>query len=158
MPSRSEKAALQTLEVTPLVMRAIRTHMRAHRAELTVTQFRALVFVDRHAGASLSDLGAHIGLSLSAMSKLVDALVERKLVARELDAIDRRRITLTLTARGRSILAQARRATHAALTKTFAPLKPRELDQIDAAMETLRRVFLSERPSRATKRDNHERS
>ncbi len=159
MPNLSEKAAQQTLETIPLVMHAIRAHMRAHRgAELTVTQFRVLVFVDRHAGASLSDVSAHIGLTLSAISKLVDALVERKLIARKADATDRRRLTLTLTERGHSILGQARRATYTAFTETFASLNNQELGQIVAAMEILRPLFMSERESRLTERGSHERS
>ena len=44
----------QVLEVVPTVMRFIRTQMRSHRSlDLSVPQFRALVFIERTDGASL---------------------------------------------------------------------------------------------------------
>ena len=57
--------AAHLLEIVPAVMRTIRGQMRSHSAaELSVVQFRALAFLNRRAGASLSDLAEHIGLSL----------------------------------------------------------------------------------------------
>ena len=58
--------ASKLVEVIPLVMRAIRSHMRANRAlDLSVPQYRALGFVVRHPGASLSQVAEHQGLTLA---------------------------------------------------------------------------------------------
>ena len=100
MNSMQLQTAAELIEVVPSITRAIREQMRQHRtAELSVTQFRVLGYINRHAGASLSDVADHIGLTLPSMSKLVDLLVERKFVVRETDERDRRRMTLALTAR-----------------------------------------------------------
>ena len=146
MKATPEYVAAQVVEVIPLVMRSIREHMRKHRqADLTVTQFRTLAFIDRNVGTSLSDVADHIGLALPSMSKLIDALVRRKLVVREFDTIDRRRVTLSLTARGRSILETARSETRAVMTETLASLERDELETILTAMQVLRPLFTSPR-------------
>ena len=68
--------ARELMEVVPLVMRTFRAEMRGSRAnDLSVPQFRALGFVHRKPGTSLSDVAEHIGLALPSMSKLIDGLV-----------------------------------------------------------------------------------
>jgi DNA-binding MarR family transcriptional regulator len=97
MPSISlDECARQVLETVPLVMRTVRAEMRRHRAaDLSVPQFRTLTFLSRQAGASLSQVAEHIGLTLPSMSSLVEGLVERKLILRNTHSVDRRRVTLT---------------------------------------------------------------
>ena len=97
-----QETARQVLDVVPLVMRTIRAKLRERRAaDINVPQFRAMAYINRNDGASLSDLAAHIGLTLPSMSKLIDGLVNRKLVSREADSCDRRRVCLSLTSQGR---------------------------------------------------------
>ena len=68
MLGSADECARQVLEIVPLVMAAIRTEIRTHRgSELSVPQFRVLIFLNRHAGASLSDIAEHLGLTLPSM-------------------------------------------------------------------------------------------
>jgi DNA-binding MarR family transcriptional regulator len=137
--------AQEVLEVVPQIMRAIRTEMRRHRtADLSVPQFRTLGFIDRNASASLSDAAEHIGLALPSMSKLVDGLVTRKLVTRQTDAADRRRLTLALTRSGRTALEASRAATRACLAENLAALTEAERATVVKAMAALRPVFAAE--------------
>lgn len=129
------------LEAVPLVMRRIRAEMRAHRAGLSVPQFRALGYLHRHPGASLSDVAEHIGLTCASTSKLIDGLVQRKLVTRHLAATDRRRLTLALTAKGNALLASARRATQRGLAQTLARLPADERPGLERALEQLLHAF-----------------
>src|SRR3982751_6748690 len=80
----------ELLDTVPLVMRVIRSHMRRHRSGLTVPQFRTLCFVSTTDGSSLSAVAEFIGLSLPAMSRLVDGLVEQRLMDRRPCDDDRR--------------------------------------------------------------------
>ena len=122
-----DQCAREVLETVPLVMRTVRAEMRRHRtADLSVPQFRTLNFLNRQAGASLSQVAEHIGLTLPSVSLLVDGLVERKLILRNTSAADRRRITLTLTARGQSVLEAAHGATQAALAEKLAALSAKD--------------------------------
>lgn len=136
-----DECANEVLEVVPLMMRLIRSQMRSHRTpDLSVPQFRALAFLERHEGASLSDVAGHMGLSLPSMSKLIDGLVTRGLVARQTSFNDRRCLTLALTASGRSTLEVARQGAVSYLKEQVATLSPAERAIIVQAMQILRRV------------------
>jgi DNA-binding MarR family transcriptional regulator len=143
MPSISpDECAREVLETVPLVMRIVRAEMRRHRAaDLSVPQFRTLSFLNRQAGASLSQVAEHIGLTLPSISLLVDGLVERKLILRNTHATDRRRVTLVLTARGQSVLEVAHDATQAALAEKLAALSTQNRAPVVQAMRALRSIF-----------------
>jgi DNA-binding MarR family transcriptional regulator len=144
MAITSDDCAREVLDVVPLVMRVVRTEMRAHRGpELTVPHFRVLAFLARNEGASLSEVAEHVGLRLPSMSTLVDGLVTRGLVARSASAKDRRRVALCLTPRGRSTWGAARRATQARLAKLMANLSPEQQATVTAAMGALRALLAS---------------
>ena len=137
-----DQCAREVLETVPLVMRTVRAEMRRHRAaDLSVPQFRTLTFLNRQAGASLSQVAEHIGLTLPSISLLVDGLVERKLILRNTHAVDRRRVTLTLTARGRSVLEAAYDATQTALAEKLSTLSTQDRSIVAQAMLTLRPLF-----------------
>ena len=142
MSVSSKQAARLVLEVVPAVMRSVRAEMRASGAlNLSVPQFRTLGYIDRHPDASLSEVAAHIGLTLPSMSKLIDGLVKRKLVMRAGHSDDRRRITLTLTARGDVLLQSAHASTQAALVEKLSALNATERATIAHAMEILHPLF-----------------
>ncbi len=146
MDATSEETAAELLDVVPRVMRAVREQMRRHRtADLSVPEFRTLGFLSGHAGASLSDVADHIGLTLPSMSKMIDKLVERKLLTREFGTVDRRRMTLSLTGRGRAILQAARAPTQSFLAESLSRLSPEERAAVVKAMRVLRPLFISDR-------------
>jgi DNA-binding MarR family transcriptional regulator len=146
-----DSCAQEILEVVPLIMRAIRAQMRQHRAlDLSVPQFRTLAYLNFYQGASLSDVAEFIGLSLPSMSKLVDGLVVRQLVVREISPHDRRRVTLALTATGREAFQAAREATQAYLARRLAELPAEELALVRQSMQILRPLFTPRPDTNAT--------
>ncbi len=141
MSATPDHCARHLLDAMPLVMRAIRVEMRQTTPDLSVPQFRALGFVSRNEGASLSDVASHIGLTLPSMSKLIDGLVARKLMTRVTDRVDRRRVTLALTPRGATTLQASLDATRAHLAARLAALTASERGAIVEAMRLLQPVF-----------------
>ena len=142
MPISPKDTARAVLEVVPLVMRTVRAQMRdASALNLSVPQFRTLGFVARNPRTSLSDLAEHIGLALPSMSKLVDGLVERKLLIRQSYSDDRRRITLELTARGDTLLQSAHASTQAALAEWLSGLGESDRATVVHAMQILQPLF-----------------
>ncbi len=137
-----EECAREVLDVVPLVMRAIRAEMRSHRTpDLSVPQFRALLFLKRNPGASLSAVSDHLGLTPPSASKLVDGLVARGLVARQVSPTDRRRVMLVVTPPGAAILESRRRPR-----RITSPGRWRKLDDDGRAavlegMQALRTLF-----------------
>jgi len=138
-----DDCASALLDVVPPLMRVIRTQMRRQSAqELTVPQFRVLAYLSGHAGGSLSEVAEHIGLTRPAMSVLVDGLVGQKLVTRQTDPDDRRRLTLTLTRAGQSLYGAARQHSQAQLAARLETLTPEERAALLNTLEQLRRLFL----------------
>ncbi len=149
MSASPDECAGHVLEVVPTIMHAIRAEMRGHRApELSVAQFRMLTFLSRHEGASLSDVADHMGLTLPSMSKMMDGLVTRGLVARQEDPHDRRRVTLALTAEGRKTFDRSRKATQACMSGWLSALSEPERETVISAMEALRPIFAGSRGGR----------
>jgi len=146
MRASPDKCARELLDVVPLVMRIIRVNMRHHAAtDLSVPQFRALGFVDRHAGASLSDVAEHLGARLPSVSRLVDGLAARNLMIREEQAADRRYVMLRVTPRGRSRLQTAYDSTQAYLANQLEVLPEAKRKIVIDALCILRPLFTGER-------------
>ncbi len=145
MTQATQEAAQQALEVVPTVMRSIRAQLRTHRsADISVPQFRAMGYIDRNDGASLSELAGYIGLTLPSMSKLIDGLVSRKLVTRVAHSQDRRRICLSLTPLGREELRASYRLTERYLVDKLSGLDDDDLRTIGRAMQVLKSLFAQE--------------
>jgi DNA-binding MarR family transcriptional regulator len=138
----ADECARQVLEAIPMVMHAIRRDMRNYRGfDLSVPKFRVLIFLNRHEGASLSEIAEHLGLALPSMSKLIDGLVSRDMVIRQMDPGDRRRVTLALTTLGRTAMQSAYEAAAARLAQRLAAVPAPRRRTILEAMQILESAF-----------------
>lgn len=133
----------EVLDTVPLIMQSIRVHMRRSRgAEVSVPQFRVLTYLNRTQGASLSAVADRVGLSLPAMSRLIDGLVDRGLVRREESEADRRYVVLELSPDGRDLVRAARSGAQAHLAETLESLSPPERAQVARTMALLHQLFV----------------
>ncbi|MCA9858175.1 MAG: winged helix-turn-helix transcriptional regulator [Thermomicrobiales bacterium] len=64
---------------------------------LTLPQIKALIFLYNNGECSMSELAAGLAVSLPSASELVDRLVDRDLVIRTRDTVDRRRVLIALS-------------------------------------------------------------
>jgi DNA-binding MarR family transcriptional regulator len=147
MPLTPAACARTLLDVVPSVMRIIRADIRAQRAELSVPQFRSLLYLARHPGASLREVASHLGLTPPSASRLMDLLERRTLVRRRPAPGDRRRITLVLTPAGSARLRPALTEARRALTARLGRLSTDELDTVMGALSILHRSFAAGDPS-----------
>ena len=142
MPMNPEESASELLEVVPIIMRDIRSEMRSRRSpDLTVPQFRTLVFVNRNEGSSLLEVATFMGLTPPSASRLVDILISRGLMTREEHPSDRRRVKLGVTRRGHTVLENCTRGTLAHLSDKLSCVGAEDREVIVRAMQTLRSVF-----------------
>lgn len=142
MPVTAGQCAQGVLETVPAVMRYIRAQMRSHRgAGLSVPQLRALLFVNRNQGAALGSLAEHLGLTPPSTSKLVEELVNRRLLARRSSRTDRRKVSLGLSQAGKRLLEAVLEETHGKLSAALAGLSPEDLQTVSLAMRALRNCF-----------------
>jgi DNA-binding MarR family transcriptional regulator len=135
--------AHELIDTAPEIMQAIRVEMRRGRgSDISIPQFRSLAFIQHNPDSSLSNLAEHLGLTLPSVSKLIDGLVNQKLVTRQESEVDRRRLTLVLTQAGASIVNSSRTGAQANLAKKLSRLSDDELETIYKAMRFLRPVFV----------------
>jgi DNA-binding MarR family transcriptional regulator len=144
LSSDSYVCAQELLDVVPLVMRVIRKHMRRHRSGLTVPQFRTLCYVSSTPNSSLSDVADFIGLSLPAMSRLVDGMVDDGLMGRRTCADDRRHIRLSVTPEGEAALTGARRLAQERLADVVGQLPADQQQELTDTLRMVREIFTPE--------------
>jgi DNA-binding MarR family transcriptional regulator len=120
---RPVDCSTQLLEVVPLIMRHIRSELRSHAMkELSVPQFRTLMYLRRHPDASLSLVAEHLGLTPPTVSKMIQKLVDQRMIKRN-TASDRRQVRLSLSAKGISALSKAREGTRKQLAENLKTSK-----------------------------------
>ncbi len=136
----------ELLDVVPGVLRSIRVVMRGNRAAgVSVPQFRTLCFLSHYEGASLSAVADHLDLSLPAMSRMVNGLVDRGYVLRRAGSDDRRHVSLTLSAKGKAAMNGTRKAAEPQLAAELEKLTPQQRQAICDAMGALRELFHTDR-------------
>src|SRR5258705_13457523 len=81
------------LHAAQLVVRLVRAELqRQHPMNLSLTQIRALDYVNANPDTSLSPVADYVGLALPSASVLIDGLTKRALVGRLPASDDRRRV------------------------------------------------------------------
>ncbi len=131
-------------ETIPPIWRQTRSQIRmiaAERFGLTVEQFQALRRI-RKGYDSVSALAEEGRLSRSQASRAVDVLAQKKLVTRLTDTNDRRRVHLSLTAKGEQTLSAIYAEAEAWLDERFQRLTPGQAQEISQALALLRAAFL----------------
>jgi DNA-binding MarR family transcriptional regulator len=134
--------AREVLEVVPAVMSTIRTEMRSRRsADLSVMQFRTLVFLNLNPEASLSAAAEYLGLTLPTVSQMINGMVANGLVRREDSPVDRRRVMLSRTSKGQNLLGRALRGTQARLAEILSRLAAEEREAVHQVMQLMEGLF-----------------
>lgn len=105
-------------------------------ADLTLTQYRVLVFLDA-GDRPASDVAALLDVVPSTVTSVVDGLCTRGLVARGEDPRDRRRVVLSLTEKGSAHLGEGDRVVADRLEKLLDRLPDAEAEGALAGLESL---------------------
>jgi len=109
----------------------------AHEFELSFSQMKALHHLHGEDDMSVKALGESLGLSLAAMSRAAEELVQRGLVDRAEDPGDRRIKRLHLTDRGRALVLKMRELRMAGFEQFVATLGAKERAQLAKALEPI---------------------
>lgn len=111
------------LDAAPRAMSWIRTTMRdAMKGELTVPQFRTLVHLVKRGPMTNGALAERQGVSVAAMSRMVETLARKGLVGREASAVDRRALVIAATEEGLRLYGKSRTAVQHLLREKFIRL------------------------------------
>jgi len=104
----------------------------AERPGLTLWEYAALAELAELGLAAQNVLAAALGIDAADMVRLMDDLIEKRLVQRERDPQDRRRYRITLTTKGRNALTTAHRVIREAEEATLQPLTEAERATLQA--------------------------
>ena len=130
-------------ESVPPAWRQTRSQIHRNAVEkfqMTEEQFQVLRRI-RNGSASVSALAETSQTSRSAVSKAVDSLVRRGLVARSQNPLDRRNLPLALTGEGQRVMDLIYGEAEAWLSTRFERLNAEETQSLLLGMESLRKAF-----------------
>ena len=142
-PSASPLLIDKFWESVPPAWRQTRSQIRRNAVEkfqMTEEQFQVLRRI-RKGSASVSALAEASQTSRSAVSKAVDSLVRRGLVARSQNQQDRRNLPLALTDEGQRVMDLIYGEAEAWLSTRFARLTAEETGLLLQGLEILRIAF-----------------
>jgi DNA-binding MarR family transcriptional regulator len=105
--------------------------------EVTLPQFRALVLLEGHGAMTVAELAEELGVVPSTASRMCDRLVAKKLVRRTLDRSNRRRVRLTLSAAGRSLITASTKRRKQEIARLLETIPSRQQDRLAAALRVL---------------------
>ena len=135
------KEALQVMEVLPLVIRFIRGTVKAEGKEgVTFPHFRIMTCIEK-ASPSNADLAEILGVSVAAMSRMLDGLVRRGILLRSHSTRDRRQLKLELTPAGKRAYRRTARKIQFELQKKIEMLDSGQRGQLRSGMSTLKELF-----------------
>jgi DNA-binding MarR family transcriptional regulator len=101
---------------------------------LSFTQLKSLFLLREHGELTVKDIASRLSMSLAAMSRSVDGLVQRGFVARRECESDRRSRQIALLPQGREVLDRVIAAREAALVEFASELSDAEREGLYAAL------------------------
>lgn len=104
---------------------------------LTVGGWRTLSLIGRYEPIYPSSIAERTSVDADKVTRAVDRLVAKGLVARKVDTEDRRRIVLRLTARGRRVHTEIDQVRRQVEEKFLSVLSPEELTRFNATLDKL---------------------
>ena len=122
--SESENDSAWLVEEASLVLVEVTLNAVAEMGDLSVTQLRVLLAVDRHGPLNLSTLAAHLAMSISAAGRMVDRLDGAGLLTRFPAAHSRREIRIEITTQGCEALGRLRSARRRRIGVALERLTP----------------------------------
>lgn len=107
------------------------------RGELTPTRLTALAVVHNAGPMRMGNLASRVGIQVSTMSRIVDALVTSGWAERRADEADHRACVIAVTDAGADLINSVRRSNETRLADCIARLSPGDLSVLQAALPVL---------------------
>ncbi len=130
-------AARLRLSVTRLARR-----LRQQSGEgLSPSQNSALASIERHSALTPSELATIERIQRPTATRILGALSEAGLVAREADPVDRRVSRVRITPAGAALLKRGRSRKNAYLVRRLRKLTPEQLELLEQAAELIEQLI-----------------
>ncbi len=122
----------------------LRARSRAWQQQtpLTPAQYYLLRALSDEPGLGVGEMAAAAGCTSPTATRMLDGLERDGVVVRESASDDRRRTIVSLTARGKRLLAQQRRKNQEKKERLYDQLSPAERRQTEALLHRLAQVIV----------------
>lgn len=107
----------------------------AAELELTYAQAQVLFHVAQHAGCHMGQVAKTFTVTLSAITQIVDRLVQKRLLTRSSNPADRRVSILALTTAGQALVQELEQLQVAILEPVLQRLSTRDRDHLITGLE-----------------------
>jgi DNA-binding MarR family transcriptional regulator len=111
--------------------------------DLTYAQSQVLFYVGDHPGCRMGEVGKAFGVTLPAVTHIVDRLEQKQFVQRTADPADRRAYVLELTPRGAELAAELLAVRMRGLERVVARLPPAQRERVIDGLQALVDAALS---------------
>jgi MarR family transcriptional regulator, 2-MHQ and catechol-resistance regulon repressor len=115
------------------------THVR--RFDLTPAQFDVIATLGNTNGLSMGEIGEKTLITKGTLTGVIDRLIQKQLVLRDVPEDNRRNVIVQLTPQGRQIFAQSFPSHIAHLKERFDRLQPVEIDALTTLLAQLKQAF-----------------
>ena len=130
------------IDTVPRAMVLYRDAMRNCKSEnLSVPQFRILAHLTRQGNSTNKELSDLQGVTVAAMSRMVENLVESGFVSRSPHQSDRRQVWLALTDLGRQEFLSTQQRAVNQFSEQLLGLAPGELRHLGLALELVKKLM-----------------
>lgn len=139
MEQKTQTRRHSDLEMLSRVAGAVAGRVAATLAkeELTLDQWRVLRALVEAGPQTMSGLTRETGITGPTLSRVVDRLVERALLFRNVDADDRRRVVVHVAERGRTLVARLSPSIEEAERDGLSPLSSHEARTLRKLLERI---------------------
>ena len=141
-----EEFSKRMIELMPQCIRGFSRHEYNYlsRGEITLPQLWVLEYLSREGGCLMSELAKCLEISRPAATGLIDRLIAQGLVRRENREDDRRTIKVSITPKGKKIVANIWEQKRRTLIKVFSRLSARDRKQHLLILERVVHILAQE--------------
>jgi MarR family transcriptional regulator, 2-MHQ and catechol-resistance regulon repressor len=137
------EAFIPTMRELVRAYQAFAAYSEAHvrQFDLTPAQFDVIATLGNTNGMSMGEIGEKTLITKGTLTGVIDRLIQKDLVCREIPVDNRRSVIVQLTAKGQDAFEQVFPAHIARLKERFEQLEPAELVLLKALLSRLQKSF-----------------
>ncbi len=140
------KVALDLFSIPPLILRSTRKKViKSTLADMEVNMshlnFEIIKLLKEEGTLHAAEIGKRLHIAKAEMTKLIDKLVEMKIVVREADSCDRRITNISLSAYGKKIMEENRQRIIKDIREAIANLNDEDINSMSVSLRKLKAIL-----------------
>ncbi|MGC2168554.1 MAG: MarR family winged helix-turn-helix transcriptional regulator, partial [Acidimicrobiales bacterium] len=132
----SDRLADAVLTDSRVLVAVAARSLSEHESEVSLPQYRTLVVLGSRGPQRIVDLAQALGVDPSTATRMCDRLVRKRLITRRRDIVDRRGVTLDLSAAGQRLVTRVAQRRRREIARILAMVDPAEYENLVRAFTT----------------------